>query len=81
MKIIVDQRENLGYLSAVPATARHSQQQTTTTMNNPIKLPKLRPHKLRRLSNVLHEVAMILPLPLARPLGKLSSRLYYSLAD
>jgi hypothetical protein len=50
-------------------------------MNEPIKLPKLRPHKLRWLSDILFRVSVSLPSTLGRPFGKLSFRLYYSLAD
>jgi hypothetical protein len=39
---------------------------------------QLRPHPLRPVSNILHRLAMHLPLRFARPVAKLSARLYYT---
>ncbi len=43
---------------------------------------KLKPRYLRRLSDLLHNLAMIhfMPLCVARPIAKLSSKLYYTKA-
>jgi hypothetical protein len=38
----------------------------------------MRPHKLRFFSDFLHNLAMVLPLPIARPVAKLSSKFYYT---
>jgi len=37
----------------------------------------LKQHPLRFLSDILHEIAMVLPLPIARPVANLSSKFYY----
>jgi hypothetical protein len=37
----------------------------------------IKEHPLRFLSNILHEIAMVLPLPIARPVANLASRFYY----
>ncbi len=39
---------------------------------------QLRPHPLRPVSNILHRLAMRLPLRFARPVAKLSARFYYT---
>jgi hypothetical protein len=39
---------------------------------------QLRPHPLRPVSNILHRLAMHLPLCIARPVAKLSARFYYT---
>ena len=43
---------------------------------------KLVPHRLRFVSDILHNVAMLpcMPLPIARIIGKAASRFYYQLA-
>ena len=38
----------------------------------------LKQHPLRFISNILHEIAMVLPLPIARPIANLSSKFYYT---
>ena len=47
-------------------------------MKNENKLPVLRPHKLRIISNLLHEIAMISPMPIARLISKIATKFYYS---
>jgi len=39
---------------------------------------QLCPHPLRPVSNLLHRLAIHLPLRFARPVAKLSARLYYT---
>jgi hypothetical protein len=38
----------------------------------------LKKHPLRFISNILHEIAMLLPLPIAKPIANLSSKFYYT---
>ena len=41
-------------------------------------LPMLKPHPLRILSDILHNIAMVLPMPIAKPIANLSSKFYYT---
>jgi hypothetical protein len=38
----------------------------------------IKKHPLRFLSDILHEIAMVLPLPIAKPIANLSSKFYYA---
>jgi hypothetical protein len=38
----------------------------------------LQPHKFRAISNALHAIAMVLPMPIAKPIAKIASKFYYT---
>jgi hypothetical protein len=40
--------------------------------------PMLKPHPFRILSDILHTIAMVLPMPIAKPIANLSSKFYYT---
>ena len=41
-------------------------------------IPMLKQHPLRFLSDILHNIAMVMPMPIAKPIAKLSAKFYYT---